>query len=282
MRRQWRYELAGLALFVGSVYPAHGMDGVASHGSLAVFVPTASGLVVCTDKREWNPIRGASDTEMKIYAIDSKGAFTITGSVAVLDPSTLRPLFSVKELAIKYLKDETTHPLIERIHSLPKALNDAYMRFRQGGGRELERSPGTTNDVITSITVWYASEDRVHVSRVQLHDAGDANIGNFSAEDTTEDFNRKFYIEGQTEFILAAIRQSDPRFKTFKADPDIQTVWTSDKPMSVSPALAVRFGRKLIRSTSECHHLVSSTPAMVSPESDCSLMNPTSGFEWLK
>src|ERR1035441_2852298 len=156
MRRQWRYELAGLALFMGSVYPAHGMDGIASHGSLAVFVPTASGLVVCTDKREWNPIRGASDTETKIYAIDSKGAFTITGSVAVLDPSTLRPVFSVKELAIKYLKDETTHPLIERIHSLPRALSDAYVPFRQAGGRELERSPGATDDVITSITVWYA------------------------------------------------------------------------------------------------------------------------------
>ena len=52
MRRQWRDDLAGLALFVGSVYSGHGMDGVASHGSLAVFVPTASGIVVCTDKRD--------------------------------------------------------------------------------------------------------------------------------------------------------------------------------------------------------------------------------------
>jgi hypothetical protein len=282
MRESWRYELAGLALFVGSVYPAHGMDGIASHGSLAVFVPTASGLVVCTDKREWNPIRGASDTEMKIYAIDSKGAFTITGSVAVLDPSTLRPLFSVKELAIKYLKDETTQPLVERIQGLPKALNDAYIRFRQGGGRGLERSPGATDDVITSITVWYTHKGRVHVSQVQLHDTGDTDFRGFSEKDTTAEFNRKFEIEGQTEFILAAIRNSDPRFKTFKADPDIKTVWTSKNPMDVTPALAVKFGRKIIRATNEFHHLVSPAPTMVSAESDCSLINPSRGFESLK
>jgi hypothetical protein len=279
MRMPRRCELAGLALFVGSVFPLHGTDGIASHGSLAIFVPTASGLVVCTDKREWNRVRGASDTETKIYAVDSKAAFTITGSVAVLDPSTLRPLFSVQELAIKYLKDETTRPLDERIHNLPKALNDAYTRFEQGGRGKLEHNPGATDDVITSITVWYASGDRVHVSQVQLHDTGERG---FSDKDTTEEFNRQFYIEGQTDFILAAIRHSDPRFKTFKADPDIKTVWTSENPMDVPPALAVQFGRKIIRATNEFHHLASAAPTMVSAESDCSLMNPSRGFEWLK
>jgi hypothetical protein len=234
--------------------------------------------VVCTDKREWNSIRGASDTETKIYAIDSKAAFTITGSVAVLDPSTLRPLFSVQELAIKYLKDETKRPLRERIHSLPKALNDAYLRFEQGGAK-LEKDPGATDDVISSITVWYASEDRLHVSQVQLHDTGKWG---FSDKDNTKEFNQRLYIEGQTNFILAAIRNSDPRFKTFKADPDIKTIWTSENPMDVSPALAVQFGRKIIRATNEFHHLVSATPTMVSAESDCSLMNPSRGFDWLK
>jgi len=281
MRRSWRYELAGLTLFVGSV-PTLGTVGIASHGSLVAFVPTAAGLVVCADKREWNPIKGASDTEIKIYPIDSKAAFTITGSVAILDPSTLRPLFSVKELTLTHLKDETVHPLVERIRSLPKALNGAYIRFRQGGGKELERPPGATDDVITSITVWYACKGHVHVRQVQFHAARDAGFGGFSDKDTTEEFNRKVMIDGQTAFVIAAIRDSDPRFKTFKADPDIKTVWTSENARDMTPTLAVKFGRKIIQDTNEFHHLVSATPTTVSAESDCSLMNPLRGFEWLK
>jgi hypothetical protein len=131
--------------------------------------------------------------------------------------------------------------------------------------------------------VWYASEGRVHVNQVQLHDTGDEGFGEFSGKDTTEEFNRMVQVDGQTDFIRAAIRHSDPRFKTFKADPDIQTVWTSENPMDVSPALAVQFGRKIIRATSEFHHLVSpSVPTMVSAESDCSRMNGSRGFEWLR
>jgi hypothetical protein len=42
--------------------------------------------------------------------------------------------------------------------------------------------------------------------------------------------------------------------------------------MGMPPALAVRFGRKIIRATIEFHHLVSpSIPAMVSAESDRSI-----------
>ncbi len=130
--------------------------------------------------------------------------------------------------------------------------------------------------------VWHAQNGRVHVSQVQLHATGDGDLRGFSEEDTTEELKRKFEIEGQTEFILAAIRNSDLRFETFKADPDIKTVWTSKNPMGVTPAPAVKFGRKIIRATNEFHHLVSPTPTMVSAESDCSLMNPSRGFDWLK
>src|ERR1035438_9464259 len=279
MKTTWCYELMGVALFLGSTQSIEGTGSVISHGSLLVAVPTSSGLVVCTDKREWNRIGGASDTETKIYPIDSKAAFTITGSVAVLDPSSLLPIFSVKELATKCLKAETKRPLAERIHNLPKVLNAAYKKFEKANKGKLEQSSGAIDDVITSITVWYASGDRVHVSQIQLHNNGGWE---FSYKDPSEEFHRKFYIEGQTEFIVAAIRNSDPRFKAFKTDPDIQTVWTSNDPSKVPHSLAIRFARKIILATNESHHLVSVTPTMVSAEPDCSLMNPSSGFEWLK
>ena len=109
-----------------------------------------------------------------------------------------------------------------------------------------------------------------------------ARTRNFRVKDATQEFQRKVQGKGQTEFILAAIRDSDPRFKKFKADPDIKSVWTSDNPLDVQPALAARFGRKVIRATNELHHLVSATPTMVSAESDCSLMDFSRGFEWLK
>lgn len=259
------------------------MHGVDSHGSLAVFVPTDSGLVVCSDKREWNPVRGASDTETKIYVLSQKAAITITGSIASLDSTTLRPLFSVKDQAIEHLKDETTLGFLDRIRSLPNAMDIAYLGFLQGGGKRLEQSPGATDDIIYSITIWYASEGRVNISRIQLHSSSDAGPGGVTYQDVTEELGRSFYIEGQTDFILAAIRNSDPRFAAFRADPEIKTVWTSMDPATVSAALAVRFGRKIIRATNEFHHLVSAdTPNMVSAEADCSLMNPTRGFEWLK
>ena len=270
-------------MFIGNVFAAQGRDSVSSHGSLAVFVPTTSGLVVCTDKREWNSIRGASDTEIKIYNINSKAAFTVTGTVAILDPTTLQPLFSVKDLVIKHLKDETKQRFVDKIQSLPKLLNDSYVSFRLREGKDLAPSPGRTDDVIYSVTAWYASENRVNVAQVQLHSSGHEPSGVVSYQDVTEQFSRMVNVDGQTDFILAAIRNSDPRFASFKADPEIRTVWTSEDPTTVSPVLGVRFGRKVIRATNEFHHLVSeSTPTMVSAESDCSLMNPSHGFEWLK
>jgi hypothetical protein len=274
--------LSGLTLVRGMCF-ATGMDGVDSHGSLAVFVPTDSGLVVCSDKREWNPVRGASDTETKIYVLNQKAALIITGSIAILDSAAMRPLFSVKDLAIEHLKDETPPGFVDRIRSLPKAMDDAYLGFLQGGGKKLEQSPGATDDIIYSITVWYASEARVNVSRIQLHSSSDAGHGGVTYQDVTEELGRSLYIEGQTDFILAAIRKSDSRFATFRADPEIKAVLISTDPATVSAALAVRFGRKIIRATNEFHHLVSAdTPNMVSADSDCSLMNPSRGFEWLK
>jgi hypothetical protein len=68
----------------------------------------------------------------------------------------------------------------------------------------------------------------------------------------------------------------------FKADPDIKKVWTAENPNTVSPDLAVRFGRKVILFTNKFHHLVSTTPTLVSAESDCSLMSKSRGFEWLE
>ena len=105
---------------------ATGMDGVDSHGSLAVFVPTDSGLVVCSDKREWNPVRGASDTETEIHVLNQKAALIITGSIAILDSAAMRPLFSVNDLAIEHLKDETTPGFVDRIRSLP---NSPWCKF---------------------------------------------------------------------------------------------------------------------------------------------------------
>ncbi len=124
--------------------------------------------------------------------------------------------------------------------------NAGVYRLHQAGG------------VLLPPRAWHAQNGRVHVSQVQLHATGDGDLRGFSEEDTTEELKRKFEIEGQTEFILAAIRNSDLRFETFKADPDIKTVWTSKNPMGVTPAPAVKF------------------------ESDCSLMNPSRGFDWLK
>jgi hypothetical protein len=266
-------------MFVANAHVVQRKDSVASHGSLAVFVPSASGLVVCADKREWNRIRGASDTETKIYNINPKAAFTITGAVAILDPTTLQPVFSVKDLVIRCLKDGTKQRFVEKLHALPKRLSDSYAAFRKAGGAVLEPVPDRTDDVTYSVTVWYTSGNRVNVTQVQLHDGS----GEVSYRDVTDQFSRTVNIDGQTEFVLAAIRNSDPRFATFKEDPEIRTVWTSRDPTTVSPDLAARFGRKVIRATNEFHHLVSvSNPTMVSAGSDCSLMAPSRGFEWPK
>jgi hypothetical protein len=187
----------------------------------------------------------------------------------------------VAELTASYLGADSARPLGERIKSLPKALQDAYAGFRQNGRGEPAPSPGSTDDVIYSVTIWYTSERQIQIRRVESHAVLGGGPPMMSYRDVTEDLSRKFYIEGQTDFVLAAVRRSDPRFVSFKSDSDIQTVWTSESAGAISQAVAERFGRKLIRATSEFHHLVATSPALVSPESDCSLMSPTRGFEWL-
>ena len=92
----------------------------------------------------------------------------------------------------------------------------------------------------------------------------------------------RFYIEGQTEFILAAMRKSDERFQFFRNDPDVQAVRNARGADDVPLDLAIRFARKVIADTNEYHSLLSTgTPPLVSVDADCSLMSSERGFEWI-
>jgi hypothetical protein len=46
-----------------------------SKGTLIVTVPVKEGLVICTDKREYNVVRGATDNQMKIRELGPRAAF---------------------------------------------------------------------------------------------------------------------------------------------------------------------------------------------------------------
>ena len=270
-----------IVLVIASIaaVPALGTD---SRGSLAILVPTREGLTVCADKREWNSVRGATDSSNKIRSVGSKLAFVVTGSVATLNTTTLEPEFSVYQEVERYLAGHPSQPFNQRISQLPIILEGAYAQYRKAGGVELMRSPGASDDVIFSVLVWYVSAIQVHVNRLEFHERQVSGSSHMSRLDMTQDLARSFYIEGETDFVLAAIRRSDPRFKPFKEDPDIQTVWTSTDASTIPVELAVRFSRKIIRATNEYHPLVSPyIPSLVSAAADCSLMSPSQGFKWI-
>ncbi len=256
-------------------------SSLSSHGTLLVSVPTESGLVVCSDKREWNEIRGATDGITKIYVVNRRAAFALAGTNAVLNRTTLQPMFSIKALTQKHLQSTTEQQLFQKIVTLPEFLNDNYSRFHLETGLKLDHPPYVTDDVVYSIIIWHISKAKVMVHQVQCHATGETGCV-ASLRDVTQQLGQRAYLDGQTNFVLAAIRQSDPRFKSFKDDPDIRTVWTSSNPKNISVEMALRFARKTIRDTNQFHHLVSTTETMVSVGADCSLMNPSRGFEWLK
>jgi hypothetical protein len=64
---QFRPLVCMLLVFAEGPFAASPIQGIDSHGTLGVFVPSATGLVVCLDKRAWNPISRASDDNTKIY-----------------------------------------------------------------------------------------------------------------------------------------------------------------------------------------------------------------------
>lgn len=251
-----------------------------SHGTLVVFVPSKMGLLVCADKRSWNPMRGARDTETKIRTLGQKSAFVVTGSVEVLDSKNWGTMFSVRDVISEHFKDLRSKRFVNKLDTLPGVLENAYRAFVRQDGIHLEPSPGSTDDVIYSVTIWYVLSGHLRIKQIQLH-AGD-DLGKMTYNDVTEALSQQISLDGQSDFILAAIRKSDPRFAAFKADPEIKTVWTNTNPVNLKTDLAERVARRMIGSTNTFHSMVSSFPTMVSATADCSLMNHTTGFKWLK
>ncbi len=69
---------------------------ITSSGSLAAFVPTQRGMVVCADRREYNRVSGASDTTLKVRKLGPRAAFVVTGANGILDPTAHHYLFSMQ------------------------------------------------------------------------------------------------------------------------------------------------------------------------------------------
>src|SRR5258706_3660528 len=246
--------------------------------TLIVIVQTDQGIAVCADKRVYNKVSGAQDTETKLFRVAPNAGFAFTGSRELLNSFNLKPMFSVTDTLLSFSKSEPfkdTKNYWSKLESVVGAAYDNYLRHAGMPWTDIKLS----NDglMFTASFVYVAANGQ---PTVMLLNGTKTPFGPITASAVPYNLESP-RVDGQTETMVAILTSKDSRFDDLRTNPVFKNVWrlTGTSPPVLEDAVA--FSKLMIQATSQRHHLVASEPALVSENYDCALVGKN-GFSWLK
>jgi hypothetical protein len=215
-----------------------------SHGTLVIPIETKEGIVMCTDRREYNRQRGASDNQDKMFKISPTSVFSISGNRAILHPGDLRILYDVPEVVTRYLGQHSDKTIEGNWEDLKYELAASYVRYLTNGGPVWSAEPTFDNWLYILTFIYLDSDQKIRVRRIGAR----LNSSSISVSDVSAPISELF---GQTEVVLELKDGHNPRFDDVRYLPIVRAFLSGGKtPSTTSVSDALSFSKILIQTTS--------------------------------
>lgn len=252
---------------------------VVSHSTLLVLIQTSDGLVVCADKRAYNRVRGATDNDTKIVQLGKRAGFALSGARAVLNPKDFRKEFDFEDVVRECFTKMNVEDMDRHWDMLQEALTNAVAVFSKRVGPGDVPPDGSSSNSLNALYFFYI--DQTGVIRIMQFECKRLMNSQRSIEVTRTNLEPHFFADGQVEVLTELLRGHDERFNDIRMDPSYRRRLVQSYNKTISANEAVQFAQQIIRITSERHHLISTSPSLVSTNYDCIILTKDNGFTWL-
>lgn len=264
-------------------------------GTLIVGLATKEGLLICADKRTYDPLRGALDTEVKIVELTPTAVFAWTGipvfyeilSDRTPDQPSLRVAFSAVDVVKGYFLNNRFSNTNDFWRGLSLALKEQFEKFLYAWPFTSWPETGNPPDnALFQLAFFYTDSANVPgavLIRLCYEKSIPPSISTSKSEIQRSSFTEvRPIILGDTAVYDEVLSGKDKRFDDIRHD-KLMSRFLTDRPpiQTVSVNAALDFARKFIKTTSERAHLIESTPFHVGPTTDCGLLGYKNGFKWL-
>lgn len=244
-------------------------------GTLVVAVPTADGLVVCSDKRLFNVDAGTfTDTNVKINRAGNNALFVATNTVGIWDSRTRSIAFDANAVVAEYVKAHEFKSEPQYWQGLKKAITEKLREyFKTHDYAAWPETDKANNNLLFNLFFYSGSAGQPlsHTIKVSYKKARTPSI---DVSGPVTDAIKLPKLSGKGREIMGYISMD----RAFANDPSIlrfdERIFN---PRTTKVIDAVDFSAKLFRLTS------STMPAAhVSPTFDCALLNYQTGFQWIE
>jgi hypothetical protein len=257
------------------------------HGTLIIAVPTKSGLVVCADKKML--ITGARSRLLdvvKIKQLGSHAAFGLSGNPVFYDPSNGRQLFSAEDVVRRFYSDKELRLIKDTWRKFVPALQQEFTRFLSGlTAAEAPPSGPAPSYFLFHLPFWYVDADgefgTTTISIKYIKEQG--MVQGFCLPESAAAFQvGRAFAWGSVEVFDELRTGRDPRFESFRSDPQIKRLVNDSPPVNeVEAEEAAIVLKRIIKFSSENLTLLAPNKLDVGSTTDCALISKTDGFKWL-
>jgi hypothetical protein len=251
-------------------------------GTLVVSVPAKTGLVLCADKRTYDPLRGDQDNATKIHQLKTFVAFASTGTATFVDRFTFADLFNADTITEDFFK---THSVTADLMAFGNTLSEGFGRFLLS--RPSSDWPPTANtlaNAVFQIPISYittADEPQTVVMTVMYTNRVPVPEVRFEA--------RTFSVIEPHGFGNPAVwnelaEGSDARFDADRKNPILSKVLSQLKRFdrqTITVDEGLGFAKEMIKVTSAKTHLIENSTFHVGPTCDCAVIDYQTGFTWV-
>jgi len=257
-------------------------------GTLVLVMPTVSGLVVAADRRTFDPIRGDTDSTIKIVTANQTAVFT-TGVASWADAHSFRTVFDATDVAANYIREgKIRGALIPNLQDLTQRVRDGYSKHLLSIPRKFWPQDG---ELFQLGIVQYDETDgslRLFLCLYEYKQEyqGESPFFEWTVKGFRYNGDLKFGMPlafGNTSVFTELMRGKDARFDVCRRDPKIAPYMNLRKQLSlaeVSNDQAVACCRQLIKISSDKLSLVDHSDHHISPTCDVAFVGST-GFKWL-
>jgi hypothetical protein len=254
-----------LTLFLLVVSPAGRVAAVTlgSGGTLVVIVPNTDGLLICADRRSYDPVRGDVDTNLKMGKLNKWAAVASTGDTTNVRQSDFSVEYDANDETEKYVAANRFLPSAAYWNSLEAQIEADFNHYasKYPGWKP----PAAWNGILFQTIVCYLDDaQKPHVVLILFFFDRRLCRAAWSEQQLTS-----FLTFGNDAVPLELQHGKDPRFD------DLRSQWRM-KPFlagttrrdSTTPEDAKTFALWLIRATSERTHLLEHSTNHVGPTAD--------------
>ena len=273
-------------------------------GTLILATSCSEGVVMCSDTRLIQGYKKpvSYDHVQKLRPIGLQGMYAISGIPIILDESDTatsimqqRRLFDVNKIVDDFFKEHAPKDLDKNILELKKILINKTVEFFYSHPKIADilienHAVNNTDKSLYQILI-YVVNNHKEISGYKLNGFLINGSESRSFKVKVERFTKDFFTiadlsyNGRIEVINKIFKEHDPNFNDILRDPDIKLFSSqlkrnkSTKDISVKQVTTLQ--EKLIKITNDKLPLLG-LEVSVGPYCDCAILNPKSGFKWLK